>query len=341
MNPKMPLISFVVFSYNQEKYISEAVDGAFSQQCAPMEIILSDDCSKDETFFIMQEMAAAYSGPHEVIVRRNEANLGLIDHINTVFQLARGEWVVVAAGDDISMPNRVEEISKVIGQHPDINMVSSALIVMDENGDRTHESCVFQDKGETPPANIVITGLTELVESKSPYVHGATLAYSKKLIQAFPPMPSDAVYEDGIFRIRSALLGSKAHINRPLVFYRNHPLQTTIITSRITLDLYNKYKKLAVGGYVTSRQALDEFNYFSSKDFLIYERLSSYLKSEFDYKKFRYRLIVWKWPFRLGYFLCMLIKSPKMIMRLRKSHIVFSLFPVAVATALFGILKIK
>ncbi|HUF60663.1 MAG TPA: glycosyltransferase, partial [Verrucomicrobiales bacterium] len=52
-----PLVSFLLLAYNQEQYIHEAVEGAFSQTYSPLEIILSDDCSTDRTFEIMREMA--------------------------------------------------------------------------------------------------------------------------------------------------------------------------------------------------------------------------------------------------------------------------------------------
>jgi len=80
-HPGRPLVTFALFAYNQEKYIREAVDVAFSQTYQPLEIILSDDCSSDRTFEIMQEMAAAYVGPHDVRVRQSEVNRGLIDHV--------------------------------------------------------------------------------------------------------------------------------------------------------------------------------------------------------------------------------------------------------------------
>ena len=70
-----PMVTFALFAYNQEKYIREAVKGAFSQTYEPLEIILSDDCSSDRTFEIMQEMAKAYQGPHRVVARTNRKNL--------------------------------------------------------------------------------------------------------------------------------------------------------------------------------------------------------------------------------------------------------------------------
>ena len=49
-------VTFVLFAYNQEKYIREAVEGALSQTYGAMEIILSDDRSTDRTFEIMEEV---------------------------------------------------------------------------------------------------------------------------------------------------------------------------------------------------------------------------------------------------------------------------------------------
>ena len=50
-----PLVTFALFAYNQEEFIREAVEGAFAQTYEPLEIILSDDCSSDRTYEIIQE----------------------------------------------------------------------------------------------------------------------------------------------------------------------------------------------------------------------------------------------------------------------------------------------
>ena len=84
------------------------MQGAFEQTYTPLEIILSDDCSTDRTFEIMEEMAGKYNGINKVILCRNEKNLGLIEHINKLMKIENGELIIVAAGDDISLPDRVQ-----------------------------------------------------------------------------------------------------------------------------------------------------------------------------------------------------------------------------------------
>lgn len=104
---RAPLVTFALFAYNQEKFIRQAVGGAFTQSYEPLEIILSDDCSTDRTFEIMQEMAAAYRGPHRVRAVQTPHNLGVVQHVLLRGREAAGDIVVLAAGDDISLPERV------------------------------------------------------------------------------------------------------------------------------------------------------------------------------------------------------------------------------------------
>ena len=105
-----PLLTFVVLAYNQERFIREAVEGALAQTYSPLEIILSDDCSPDQTFEIMQQMAAEYHGPHKIVLNRNETNQGIGGHVNRVMELTHGELIVMAAGDDISLPHRTQRL---------------------------------------------------------------------------------------------------------------------------------------------------------------------------------------------------------------------------------------
>ena len=105
-----PLVSFVLLAYNQERFIREAVEGAFAQTYAPMEIILSDDSSTDRTFEIMSEMADKYTGRNLVVLNQNSTNLGIGAHVNRALEMATGKLFVFAAGDDISLPHRVQRM---------------------------------------------------------------------------------------------------------------------------------------------------------------------------------------------------------------------------------------
>jgi len=110
-----PLVTMVICTYNQEEYIRDAIHGAFSQTYSPLEIIISDDYSLDRTFEIIQEEVKSYKGSHKVVVNRNDRNLGIVGHVNhLVLNLLNGEFIVLAAGDDIALSCRVTVAARAL-----------------------------------------------------------------------------------------------------------------------------------------------------------------------------------------------------------------------------------
>ncbi len=195
-----PLITFALFAYNQECFIREAVEGAFSQTYSPLEIILSDDCSTDGTFGIMMDMAKAYQGPHKIILNRNEKNLGFAEHINYVASIASGEWYVFAAGDDISLPERTVEHFELIKNKRDTYYSGGGVILIDEKG-KAYRNGVFDF-------------------NKMILLPGCMAAYHRNCFDLFEKLNPEIESEDYVLPYRSLLLGNMILINSPLVKYR-------------------------------------------------------------------------------------------------------------------------
>ena len=204
------LVTFALFAYNQEKYIREAVKGAFSQTYEPLEIILSDDCSSDRTFEIMQEMASAYDGPHRVTCLKHKENLGLANHINKIAEVAKGEITVMAAGDDRSLPQRTAEHLAVYQLWPDTKAVYS-------NYSLAHHETPDIPTGEAN-SNIRINTLRNLI-SGGGLGAGATYSYNKNCFTWPGKIPSTIKHEDRILPFRAAIMGEIRRINSDLVIY--------------------------------------------------------------------------------------------------------------------------
>jgi len=210
-----PLLTFALFAYNQERFIGKAIEGAFSQSYLRLEIILSDDCSADRTFDIMKQMAATYNGPHKVILNRNDKNLGIGEHINRIMQIAEGELIVGAAGDDISLPARTEKIYKAWRtDNCEAYSIYSSVNMIDENG-----KVIGLLSNTEAPVNY---SLIDRVKRMSPDVIGCSHAWHKDVFLTFGPLLQDIVYEDRVISFRSALLGKIISIDEPLVLYRQH-----------------------------------------------------------------------------------------------------------------------
>jgi glycosyltransferase involved in cell wall biosynthesis len=207
-----PLATLFIIGYNHEDYIAAAIDGALAQTWSPLEIILSDDGSTDRTFAIMQEKAAAYSGPHRVILNRNPTNLGIVPHIEKVVSLAHGELIVENDGDDVSVPHRVARMVEAwLASGRRAKAIHSARRRLDEKGG-LHE--VFDDRrvlaNQTP---------LEVIRDHGTLV-GASLAYDREVWDRFGPQSPVAVFDDFPTAFRASLIGEIHYLPEPLLHWR-------------------------------------------------------------------------------------------------------------------------
>lgn len=207
------LVSLIILTYNQEAYVREAIEGGFSQTYSPLEIIISDDYSSDRTFQIVEDLVNAYNGPHDVRCSRNLENLGISKHLTHVLSLANGELIVGAAGDDISIPERVDSLVKrYISSERTINYFYSLAQEITING--TLKSVVSSPGSKN--------GSSKWLAALSPYpiAIGATQAWTRLLSNSFPPMAENVWAEDQVLGVRGLLLGPICCIHEPLVLYR-------------------------------------------------------------------------------------------------------------------------
>ena len=208
-----PLVTFLVFAYNQEHYVREAVLAAFAQDYADLEIILSDDGSSDQTFEVMQEMAAAYRGNHRVVLNKNPQNLGIGAHVNVLGAMASGELVVFSAGDDVSAPERTRKLcDEWLSRGKRTACMYSDVVPVDSDGQ------VVEAWRET-----VYPGPHTLERHAAGDIRvlGAATAYTRDIFSAFAPMAQNVMHEDRVLPTRALLLGGEIIYHpQPLVRYR-------------------------------------------------------------------------------------------------------------------------
>lgn len=209
---RCPLVTFALLAFNQEKYIQDAVESAFAQTYEPLEILISDDASTDRTYEIIKEIVKDYRGPHKVMVNRNNINEGLIRHVNKIFGIARSEIIVMAAGDDISVPCRTDRIVKSFLSSEDVYLVHSNVIKIDEDN---------KVLGVMIPPIIEKKMLINDIAIAEGIHIGASAGYRKSIYKYFGPIERCDVYEDLILGFRSSLLGKIAYLNESLVNYRH------------------------------------------------------------------------------------------------------------------------
>lgn len=128
----MARVSVLMGIYNCAPTLQEALDSLYVQTYQDFKIILCDDGSKDETLKIAEENAKKHEN---VIVIKNERNMGLNYTLNHCLEYADTEYIARMDGDDISLPTRFEKEIKFLDEHPEYAVVSAPMIYFDENGD--------------------------------------------------------------------------------------------------------------------------------------------------------------------------------------------------------------
>lgn len=212
MTSSFPSVSLLVLTYNQRDLLDRAVASAFAQECPSIEIVLSDDGSSDGSFERLCELAAGYNGPHRVIVRRNDGNVGIGEHYNQLMAAASGELLVTAAGDDVSEPNRVARlVSAWDATSRRADLIASHVIDLDHGG-RLHKVIQVDDLAQWH-------SLDDWMHRR-PYVIGAGHAFTRRVMERFGPMMRSIAYEDQIMVFRAMCMGGGVTVDAPLVQYR-------------------------------------------------------------------------------------------------------------------------
>ena len=203
-----------MFAYRQEQYVAEAVESCLQQTYTPLEIILSDDCSPDRTFAIIEEIAGRHHPREGQCVRLNRMprNSRLAGHLNHVLHMATGEIVVLAAGDDVCLPHKVEALVEPFLADERVVGAYSAVIETTADGTRKGISHGFPAEQLNDP-NFVIRRLA--------YVVGPAHAFRKRpVFDGFGDFRPDVVNEDIVLALREALVGRIVHVSDATTLYR-------------------------------------------------------------------------------------------------------------------------
>lgn len=243
-----PLVTFALFAYNQEKFIREAVEGAFAQTYGPLEIILSDDCSTDRTFEIMQEMKDTYAGHCHVVVQKTPFNNGIWAHVLNVASKAQGELFVLAAGDDISMPNRVARLCEA-WQKTGAWGLYSYMDRIDENSNIIDRNVILKME-----KHFMRSYFSEGVNV--PLIHGATSAYDRRAFSALKKLHEENIgpifTEDGVMSFYLNAYEKKiVFLENSLVRYRSHSGSLSNSSSKLIPnqnEIVSSEKKAAFAG---------------------------------------------------------------------------------------------
>ena len=132
-----------------------------------------------------------YSGPHRVVLNRNDRNLGISEHLNRILELATGEFIVAADGDDVSLPERTARFVAVWLQHGKPAALVSGVSCIDATGNRTRNGNAAFARYHPVKAETRDASLLRFAKEGRPMLSTCCAAFSRELCEVFGPLPRE------------------------------------------------------------------------------------------------------------------------------------------------------
>lgn len=129
-------VSVVITSYNQKKYLIEAIESVIHQTAGVHEIIVADDCSSDGSVDVIKNYMEKYPGLVKGVF--NKKNRGIPQNRNSGLRYVTGDSVFILDGDDRFLPNNVERMTDALNKSENIKCVYSNVNFIDSEGEFLH-----------------------------------------------------------------------------------------------------------------------------------------------------------------------------------------------------------
>jgi glycosyltransferase involved in cell wall biosynthesis len=210
-----PLITILLLCYNHENFVAEALQGVLSQSYSPLEIIIFDDCSPDRTADIIERTVAEHPRRSDVRFVRNPRNMTAKIVGDMALSMANGEFIVMSCGDDIMLPNMVEEMANVWAGGA-VSLVTANADYIDDNSRPLNRT--FRDPSQ--PADDSLEALAR--DGANACCFGAAMGFERTIYQKFGWVPDSLKGYDLIYPFYSYLLQGARFIGTPLLKYRVH-----------------------------------------------------------------------------------------------------------------------
>jgi glycosyltransferase involved in cell wall biosynthesis len=204
--PASESVSAFIPCYNGAAYLREAIDSVLCQTVRPVEVLVIDDGSTDDSAAI----ATSYGPPVRVI---SQENRGLAATRSRAFEEAQGEWVASLDADDVWVPNKLELQLRAAG--PDVIAVHANYYNFGRINNTNDTPLAPPGVDPYSPVNIIL---------RSPFNMSTLMVRRSAPVR---PRPGDRNVEDAMYFCELARAGRIVYVPQPLAGYRRHAASLT------------------------------------------------------------------------------------------------------------------
>lgn len=173
-----PSISVVIATYKRAKMVREAVLAAWNQTLRPDEIIVSDDCSPDDTLYVLEALKAEV--PILKIIS-TPANSGGVPNWNHVIENSTGELIAWCSDDDRFKPDHLNKSVTYLTEHPEVGLVHAGFEEVFDGADLEQQNRYIPLKSNKEFIVDRSNAVEYFSENFSWYFHPSTLVFRRTL----------------------------------------------------------------------------------------------------------------------------------------------------------------
>ena len=232
-----PLVSIIVVTYNSSAYVLDTLQSAYEQTYKNIELIVTDDCSKDNTL----ELVNQWADTRKNRFRRFEIvpgvqNQGIPSNCNKGLKAARGEWIKIIAGDDILMDNCISDFLEFALANNSSFIFSDIKWFINDKEEILHD--ISEDRYRNALAKLKNKEQIIFYSRYPVFINSPAWFFSKKKIDFF--FNEDFKYlEDQPFIFQLLNSGHRIYyMKKYTVWYRRHDKSVVISNSSV---FYNEF----------------------------------------------------------------------------------------------------
>lgn len=214
--PARPTVSVALATYNGARYLTEFLDSLVGQTMSDIEVVASDDASKDATVALMRDYVAL-----PVTVIPHSTNQGVRKNFEDAIQASSGDYVFFADQDDFWEPAKIERMTQRLRELEAVHGRDRPLLVFCDL------RIVDSELAEIEPSYFLSTGkVPDAVDARdyivSNHVPGCAMAVNRALVDRGLPIPSQVYLHDWWFMLVATIFGTVEAVPEPLIRYRQH-----------------------------------------------------------------------------------------------------------------------
>lgn len=230
MSHEDPGLSIVISSYNYGDYLGQAIDSALAQICDPLQVIVVDDGSTDQSLDIIESYG-------DRIERLFQSNQGQVASCTAGLRLCRHDIVIFLDSDDVLEPFAAAEIKAL--WTPGTAKVQYALQAIDSEGSQVNTLFPKYPHGLTPE-----TVRAELFRAGVyPATTTSGTAFARRFLDQVMPIPEDYDCDiDDALNVVAPLHGDVITLRKALGYYRVHDRNTSA-HAELNAERFERYAK--------------------------------------------------------------------------------------------------